>query len=116
MQDNPVETSNSTSKIVLVTLLVILAIVLGFHILLPLLGIAIVISATMWGIAISAIVLISIAILLFFLISGIAVIFTSIGAAFFVVVAIIAFPLLLPILAPLLLLMLAVALLMKRRK
>jgi hypothetical protein len=103
-------------KIVIATLLVILAIVVGFHILLPLLGITIAISAAMWGFAISAIVVISVAILLFFLMTGLALFFIALLAAIFVLVGIIVFPLLIPVLAPLLLLMVAVAVMIKKRR
>ena len=116
MQPTQAPRATHTLKIVIATLFVMMAIVVGFHILLPLLGITIAISATMWGFAISAIIIVSIAILLFFMLTGVALFLIAFFAAIFVLAAIILFPLLIPLLAPLLLLMCAIGVLIKKRR
>ena len=108
---------HSTLKIVvLTTLITMLVLVLGFHILLPLLGISVIISANMWGVAITTVVIMCIASLLFFVFTGVAMILIGVCAGLFVILAVTIFPLLFPLLAPLLLLMIAIAFLIRRKK
>lgn len=107
---------DTTKKVVLITLLAMLLLVLGFHILLPLLGITIAISANLWGIAISAIIIMCVMTLLLFALTGIAVFIIGLLATFFVILAIALFPLLFPILVPLLLMVLAIAHIIRRKK
>ena len=53
-------------KIILFTLLLMLMLVFAWHLLLPILGISMAITTSVWGIAIATIVLICMATLLFF--------------------------------------------------
>jgi hypothetical protein len=100
---------------VLITLLVMLVLVIAWHIVLPLLGISIVISAGVWGVAVTSIVLLCVCTLLFFLFTGIGVFVVGFFALVWTAIAIILFPLLFPVLVPILLLMVLIALMAKNK-
>ncbi len=107
--------NNSSRKIVLLTLLIMLLLVVAWHVLLPILGITIALTASIWGIAIATIVLICVATLLFFIFTGIGAIVLGVFVLAWSILAIVLFPLLFPILIPVLLLMLVIALLTRNK-
>lgn len=79
----------------------ILALVVGWHILFAILGGAIAIGAGIWTMAVIGVVVFCIAILVVFFLTGFAGIILGIIFAIWTLVAIIAFPILFPILLPL---------------
>lgn len=89
----------------IIAIILILAVVIGFHLLFPLLGATLAVSGLMWGVLVASVTILSIIILLFFILSGAAIVF--LGAFGFVcsVVAIVLFPIFIPLLVPLFILM-----------
>lgn len=108
--------SDSRKKNVLIVLLLMLILLLSFHLLFPLLGISLVISATIWGVAIATIFLICVATMLFFLFSGVGIFILGLIVLGWTLIAIILFPLLFPIVIPVLLLMLLIGLISRGNK
>ena len=108
--------NGSENNVVIITLLIMILLLLGFHLLLPILGLTIAVSANMWGITITAISITCVATLLFFILTGMAVLMVALAVAFVVILTIALFPILFPLLVPLLLLMLAIAVITKRKK
>lgn len=104
-ENRPAHSKSSTKKVILITLLVMLALVLIWQVLLPVLGISMAISAGLIGILVATVVLICVSALLFLVFSGIGIFIFSGFVFFWTIVAIVLFPLLFPILIPLLLLM-----------
>ena len=118
MSRAPVKQNNKdTIKTFIIAILIaLLVIVTAWHIILPLLGVSIAISAAAFGIAVGTVVLICIATMLFFIFTGLGI-FIAGGVIFtWSVLAIILFPLLLPILLPVLLLMLVVAFITRNKR
>lgn len=116
MEAQTVKKKNTLKNIILITLIVMCALILAWHLLLPMLGITIAISAGIWGVAIASIVLLCVATLLFFILTGLGALILGGIVFIWTVIAIILFPLLFPILLPILLLMLIVGLAVKKRE
>lgn len=118
MTNQPVkENKNDVIKmIVLTALLFILISIIAWHFILPLLGMAVAISASLWSIAVATVILICIATLLFFIFSGIGIFILGLFVFGWTILAIVFFPLLFPILVPILLLMLVVGLIARNKK
>lgn len=123
MSDNNTQAPNnlhienkSLKNVIIILLAAMLVMVIGFYCLIPLLGITIAISASAWIIAVSAIVILAIASLLFFIFTGIGILVTAIVACFFGIIAIILVPLLFPIIVPVLLLMAVIMLVMRKKQ
>lgn len=87
--------------IIIFLIFLILALVLGWHILFAILGGAIVIGAGIWAMAIIGIVVFCIAILVAFFLTGFASVALGIIFAIWTLIAIVLFPILFPILLPL---------------
>lgn len=102
-------------KTILITLLVMLALVGAFHVFLPLLGVTIAITASIWSVAIGTIILLCIATLLFFILTGVGAFVVGVVVFVWTVLAIILFPLLFPILIPVLLLMFVIGLITRKK-
>ncbi len=103
-------------KIILFTLLLMLILVFAWHLLLPILGISMAITASVWGVAIATIVLICIATLLFFIFTGIGIFILGVFVFVWTMLAIFLFPLLFPLLIPILLLMLVVGIVSRNKR
>src|SRR5258708_2909341 len=93
-------TPQSTHKVLIFAIALILICVIGFHLLLPVLGIAIVMSGAAWGVIVATITLFAIAALLFFIIPGILIILLSLFAFGWVILSIVLFPFLFPLVLP----------------
>ena len=107
----------SASKTIILTVLAVLVISLVvWHLLLPLLGISIIVTGSVWAVAVGTVALICVVSLLFFVFTGIGILLLSIGVLIWTILAIVLFPLLFPILLPALLLMLMVGYLLRKRK
>lgn len=101
--------NNKTSKALIVAIALILLCVVGFHLLLPLLGIAIVMSGAAWGIIVATITLFAIAGMLFFIIPGILIALLSLFAFGWVILAIVLFPFVFPLVMPIFIILLFIA-------
>lgn len=98
---------------IVVTLIALLAIILGWHWLF--IG-AVAITAAVWGVVVTSVIVLSVAILLLFVLTG-ASIFIIGGIAFiWTVLAIVLFPVLFPVLAPLFIIFLFVSYIRRRKK
>lgn len=107
--------SHPLKTTILITLLAMLILVVAGHIILPLFGITIAITAGVWSVAIATVVLLCVATLLFFVFTGIGIFVLGIFAFVWTIGAIVLFPLLFPILVPVLLLMLMIGLIARKR-
>lgn len=102
-------------KILGIGFALIIALLLLWHLFFPILGGAIVISSMVWILIIAAIVGFCMLIPLLFVLTGIGIILLPIFAAVGVILLIIAFPVLFPLLIPLLIIVWIIAIMRKRR-
>ncbi len=89
-----------------ITLIILLALVIGWHIAFFLLGGIIAITAVTWGVIVGSIVAFCAAVMAIFVFAGIGVFVLGSVAAVWSVIAIVLFPVLFPVLAPLFVLLL----------
>lgn len=117
MVDSPVKQNkkNDTKFIILIALLAMVALIIAWHIVFPLLGMSIGITADVLAIAIGAIIMICVTSLLFFVFTGIGIIIFGVVVFIFALLASLLFPLLFPIIMPMLLVMLVIWLLVSRK-
>ena len=83
---------NGLLKSLFIAIAIMLLLVVGWHILLGILGITFAITASAWGVIVGTIVAISVAILLFFVFSGIGIFVVGLLAFIWAIVAIVLFP------------------------
>jgi hypothetical protein len=106
----PQKNDHSFPKLLLIAIALILIVELGFHLILPLLGIATVITvgvlAGAWGIVVGTIVFFCIVGLLFFVIPGALILLLGLFALIWVIIAVVLFPVILPIIFPMLIILL----------
>lgn len=106
----PQKSGTSFAKLLLIAIALILIVELGFHLILPLLGIATVITvgvlAGAWGIVVGTIVFLCIAGLLFFIIPGALILLLGLFALIWVIIVVALFPVILPIIFPMLIILL----------
>ncbi len=111
--------SGGLKKAIMVTLLIVLILVVGFHLILPLLGITIALTAGVlagaWTIGVALIALLCIGIVLFFILPWVLVLAFSAIAFVGVILAIVLFPILFPLLIPLLVVLLFIAYIRRRK-
>jgi len=101
---------------VVFAILLILILVVGWHLILPILGLTIAFTATVWGVVVATIVILSIAIILFFIFTGIGMLILGLIAFVWAIVAIGLFPFLFPLIAPIIILLILIAYLFGKRK
>lgn len=102
-------------KLLVTAIVLILLCVVGYYVLLPLLGIAVIMSAAAWGMVLATIALFTIAALLFFIIPGILIILLSLFSFGWLILAIVLFPFLFPIIIPVFIILLVIALVSRKR-
>jgi hypothetical protein len=88
-------------NILVLALILMFAAVIGWHLVVALLGGAFVIGTAAWGVVVGTVFALCVAIMLLFILTGIGLLLLGIFAAIWTVVAIVLFPVLFPILAPL---------------
>ncbi len=99
----------------LLIIILILCIAIGGHYALPLLGAAAIASSAMWGGALAAVITFCVAILLFFVFTGLgALIFISIISLILTILVLIVFPILFPLLVPLFIVLIVVGIMRRR--
>jgi len=94
----------------------ILALVIGWHVIFALLGGAIIIGTAVWTMAVIGILVFCIAMLVAFSLTGLAGLLIGIFFAIWTVVAIIAFPILFPILLPLFIIYAFISMMRRKRQ
>lgn len=100
------EKKKSFKKALLIALIVMVVLLLGWHLIFPILGIAIAITAVAWGILLASIVLLAVGTLLFYIFTGAGIFVICLLGLIWVIGALVAFPFLFPILIPLLIILL----------
>lgn len=90
----------------LIAIVLILLLVFGWHLVLPVLGLTMVVTAVTWGVVVATITMLSIVIILFFVFSSVGILVLGIFGFLWVIVAIILFPVIFPIVIPLLIIFL----------
>lgn len=111
----PPKRASSFSRALLIAIALILIAVLGFHLLMPILGITLAVSMAAWGAIIATIVFFCIAALLFFIVPAVLIIALSLLALFWVVVAVILFPILFPVIVPVFIILLFIGYARRKR-
>jgi len=106
---SPAPKKSGLSIALLIAIGLILISVVGFYFAVPLLGISLVVGATVWIAIIATIFVFSIALLLFFVIPGFLVFIISLFAFIWVLLAIVLFPILFPIIMPIFIILLFIA-------
>lgn len=97
-------------------IVIILVLVIGWHFLLPLLGLSIALTAGVWSVIVGTVTALCIAILLFFVFTGVGIFILGLLAFIWGIVAIILFPIIFPIVVPLLIILLFISFLKRRRQ
>lgn len=117
--NTPQKATSSTTTAILIAMCFILASalisVIGIYWILPALGIVIAFSAGAWGVLIASVVVLTIALLLFFIIPFIFVILLSLLSLMGAIIAIVFFPILFPIVVPLLILLMVIGYLRRHK-
>jgi len=97
-------------------LVLALAVVLGWHFGLPLLGGLIAITSGAWAILIASVIFLCVAIMLIFIFTGTGIFILSIFAFIWTAIAIALFPVLLPIIAPIFIIFMLISYMRRKRK
>lgn len=100
----------------LAAIVIIIVLVIGWHVLFPMLGIAVAITATAWALIVATVTLFSLAVLLFFLLPGIIIFIVCVLGFVWLLVSLVLFPFLFPFLIPLFVLLLFSAYVMRKNK
>ena len=103
------ESKTKKNKFLLSAIVLILICVVGFHLLLPFLGIAIAMTGAAWGIIVATIAFFSITALLFFMLPVLVIILLSFFAFGWAILAIALFPFLFPLIMPVFIILLFIA-------
>lgn len=104
-----IKNDTSTRKALIIAVIAILVLVVGFHLIFPLLGIAIAVTAGAWGVIIATIVVFSVGLMLFFIFPGIIILLFCLFAFVWVLLSVILFPFVFPLFVPLLVILLFIA-------
>ncbi|OGO90732.1 MAG: hypothetical protein A3F41_05690 [Coxiella sp. RIFCSPHIGHO2_12_FULL_44_14] len=98
-----------TATGVVIAILLMAVLLLGWHLLFPVLGLTLVVGAGAWGIVVGTIAVLCTTILLFFIFTGIGILIVGLLVVIWALLAIVFFPILFPLLIPLLVILLIVA-------
>lgn len=109
------EQKKGIKRPLIVAIVILLVLVVGWHLILPLFGIVVGITAAAWAIAVATIVGLSVVGMLFFALPFFGIMILSVLAFLWVVVAIAFAPILFPLLIPLLIILLFIAFIRRRK-
>jgi len=116
MQDLKKTTGDSSlKKPLLIALIAMVVLLVAWHLVFPIIGVAIVISAAAWVVIMATIVFVAIAVLLFYIFTGIGILILCGLSAFWIILAIALFPFIFPLLIPLLILLIFMAFVRRRK-
>lgn len=99
----------------ILSIVILIALVVGWHLIFPILGGVIAITATAWIFIVGSIAAFCIAILLLFIFTGVGIFVLGIFALIWTVIAVVLFPFLFPILIPLFIIFLFISLLRRKQ-
>ena len=99
----------------ILSIIILLALVIGWHLIFPILGGVIAITAIAWLVIVGSIVAFCIAIMFLFVLTGTGIFVLGIFALIWMVVAVVLFPVLFPLLIPLFIMFLFISLLRRRQ-
>ena len=106
----------SRKKVLLVMLAIMLVLLVGWYLMLPALGIAVALTAAVWGIIIASVILFSVGALLFYIFSSVGIVIVCALGFIWFIGALVTFPFLFPFLVPLLILLLFIGFVRKRER
>lgn len=109
MTDQNTPKKRSLFKPFLLALILIVVLVIAWHLIFPLLGLSLVVTGSAWWTIVSTIFLLCVAILLFFVFTGLAVALICLFGFVWIILAIGFFPILFPVLVPLFIIMCFIA-------
>ena len=109
------KSDSSLKKPLLIALIVMVLLLAAWHVVLPLLGVVAVMSAAAWGVMMGSIVLVAVAVLLFFVFSGFWIFVIGGLAIVWLILAVSIFPFIFPMLIPLLILLVFVAFVRRKK-
>jgi hypothetical protein len=112
----PTEEKPKTRAVLWVLIILLLVLVIGWHLILPILGVAVVLSAAAWGVIVLTIAGFSLAALLFFLLPWVLILVLCVIGFIWLIIALALFPFLFPLLIPIFIILLFIAYLRRRRK
>ena len=97
-------------------IVIILAVVIGWHFLLPVLGLTLAITAGAWAVIVTTVAVFCIAVILFFIFGGAGMVVVGFVAVLWALLAIILFPVFFPIIVPLMIILFVIGLLRRKRQ
>lgn len=103
-------------RIVIFALLLMFIAVISWHVFVALLGGALIIGTTAWGVVVGTVFAMCVAILLLFLFTGLGILLLGLFAAVWTIIAIALFPVLFPILAPIFIIFLVISYFCRRQE
>ena len=103
-------------RIVIFALLLMFIAVISWHVFMALVGGALIIGTTAWGVVVGTVFALCVGILLLFLFTGIGILLLGLFAAIWTIVAIVLFPVLFPILAPIFIIFLVISYFSSKRE
>lgn len=99
----------------IISIIILLGLVIGWHLIFPILGGAIAITATAWLFIVGSIAAFCIGILLLFVFTGVGILVLAVLALGWTVLAVVLFPILFPILIPLFIIFMFISVLRRRQ-
>jgi len=112
--DIDVKRKNSNWPLIL-SIVAILLLVIGWHIISPFLGLTLEITGIAWGVLVATTTLLCVSIILFFILGTLSIISVGIAASIWTVIAIVIFPIMFPIFVPLWIILLLVGIIVSGR-
>ena len=115
MATNSNNNKKSIKGALIIAVAVMLVLVIGWHLIFPLLGIAVAVTASAWAIIVLSIVLFALSGLLFLIFPVIVIFIICLLAFAWLLISLMLFPFLFPVLAPLFIVLLFVAYLRRKK-
>ena len=103
------EKKSTLKKALLIAFIVMLVLLVGWYLFLPVLGVATVMTAAALGTVVATVILVAVAVLLFYILSGIGIVILAVLASIWIIFSITLFPFVFPLLIPLLIILIFVA-------
>ena len=106
---------SSLKKPLLIALITMLVLLTAWHLVFPIIGAAIVITAAAWAVIMMTIVFVAVAVLLFYIFSALGILILCAVSSIWIILAIAIFPFIFPLLIPLLILLIFMAFIRRRK-
>ena len=115
MTSENIEKKKGPKKALVIALVLMLLLLAGWYLILPVLGVAVVLTVAVWGVVLATVILFVLGILLFYLFTGVGILIICILGLVWFIGALVFFPFLFPLLLPLLILLLVIAFVRKKK-